>query len=323
MRVIVAGADYAPRPHIVSWLAKAFRRLGCDVVRVSSIHDMYDDHHYVDPCFEAPTVRFDRFVDLRDVIGKTGSVDLCVMVDQSEPWVVVNDGSAPYAYVWREGNPGEDVRAIGAANGAPVFCCMVGKGVYWPENVRFMSFAADRSFLGGRPFEAREFNLIYTGRERGAGTYNRLQRELAPSFLSDYLQGYAKYGEFLKASKSTYVVDSGRYVGSRGIEAMAAGCVVFWDGGAAFELAGLKFDFDCLKIDTVIDRATGEYVPTPDFGDRVRALCGDKDRWEALSRNATETIRKSHTFERRAETILSTLNLKAPKTADEVDAQQG
>lgn len=318
--VIVAGPDYRSRPHMTSWFTRAFQRLGWHVVRVGPSWNPSPDP-YVDPVYAPPHVVLDgSMVGLSEVVRavreKTdAAVDLCLMVDQADPWSVHNDGSVPYAYVWREGNPGEEGRVGAASNGAPVFCCMVGKHAAWPEGTGFMPFAADRMFLEGAwvPWEERELDLVYTGRERGAWTYERLEAECAKrglkAFCSGYLDGYARYAEVLSRAKATYVMD-GRYVGSRGLEAMLSGCVAFWEGGPALEQAGgFTFGENCLRIDPDTCPATNERIPKDAFFDELSALVRDRERWTRLSRAGVTLVRNRHTFESRIERICAVLGV--------------
>lgn len=324
MRIAVAGVDFAPRPHFTSFLARAFTRLGCDVTRVGGTVEMESGPGPVDPDYVWPTIRhggprIGAGAVCRDI---SEPVDLIVCVDQGANWAVNNDGSAKYAYVWREGNPNEESRVASAAAGAPIFCCMVGKGTPWPTNTTYMPFGVDRAiFAGGLSYDDRRWQLVYTGRERGAGTFARLSASLG-AHCCDYVAGYQEYAKLLGAAFTTYVVDSGRYLGSRGLEAMAMGCVVFWDGGEAFDRAGLAFGRDCLQMTRVVDPATQEYVPTGGFEQMVMEVCADQDRWEALSNAARATIMDAHTYEHRAWTIAQAAGVTLPKTIDELEGEE-
>ena len=320
MKVVVAGVDWAPRPHWASFLTRAFIRLGCDAVRVGGSAEMEFGSGGVDSAYVHPVIRHSGpRIGAGAIAHDLGcSIDLLVYVDDGHAWSVMNDGSAPFSCVWREGNPNEDSRIASAAAGAPIFCCMVGKGTSWPVNTTYVPFGVDRAiFSGGRPYAERDFPLIYTGRERGAGTFGRLRAGLQ-AHCCDYVAGYRNYADLLGRAKTTYVVDSGRYLGSRGLEAMAQGCVVFWDGGEAFDRAGLKFGVDCLPMIRNTCPVTQEYVPVGGFEQVVMDVCADEAAWTALSEAARATILREHTYEHRAWTIASAVGVTLPKTIAEV-----
>ena len=323
MNVCVAGIDYAPRPHYVSFLARAFRRLGCTVTVVGGpAGSDSGPNGYVDPAFEVPAARLPSG-------AAAGAYDLTVMVDQGANWAVVNQGTS-YAYVWRESNPNEEGRVHGAARGAPVFRCMLGNGkAPWHDGETYLPFAVDREvFSGGRPWAEREHRLVYTGRERGNGTFDRLRRGLDARCV-DYLDGYAAYAELLGNSRHTYVVDSGRYVGSRGLEAMAQGCVVHWDGGEALERAGIvnnKIWWPAQRLRTDLCRATGEYIPAAGFEQDVLELDGRLeigDAGEDASRKSRAIILEAHTDEHRAWTIARACGVELPRRLNEAGEIEG
>lgn len=314
MRVAVAGIDYGPRPHIVTWLARAYRRFGCEVFVVGGPDGSDVGPGSTDPIYEIPQVRVPHGTGAGAIASAFGvPLDLFVMVDQGSQWAVRNDGSCPYAYVWREGNPNEEGRVAQAAASAPIFCCMVGKGTVWPAQTVFMPFAADSElFCGGKPWRQRSRSIIYTGRERGNGTFGRL-RQFPGADCRDYVAGYQTYADLLADSCVSYAVDSGRYLGSRGIEAMAQGCIVFWDGGEAFDRAALDPGKSCLLFNTSICSATHEYIPAGDFEGRVAELLADTSRCEAMSAAARRLIAANHTYDVRARTIADACGLDLPK----------
>lgn len=310
MKVCVAGIDYAPRPHYVSFLARAFRRLGCEVTVVGGPEGSDGRGGYQDPVFEVPERRLPHGGDP----GK--DFDLVVMVDQGSNWAVTNAGRCPYAYVWRESNPNEEGRVYASARGGKVFRCMLGAGkAPWKEGEVYLPFAVDREvFAGGPPWAERPHRLVYTGRERGNGTWARLRRGLDARCV-DYLDGYAAYAELLGSSRFTYVVDSGRYVGSRGLEAMAQGCVVYFDGGEALERAGIvqgKVWWPYRRIHTELCRQTSEYVPAPGFEQDVLESEGDPRIAEA-SAASRRLIFRAHTYEHRALTIAAACGVALPR----------
>ena len=323
MKIIVAGVDYPPRPHMVSWFARAFRRFGCEVTVVGATKDTQagDGDTFIDWMFEQPAHRFDgQRVTTSTVLATTGDHDAIVMVDQGDDWSLVNDGKIPYAYVWREGNRAEESRVHESVGDSPCFVCMLGKGTKWPARSEFMPFAADQFFLSrGRPYETREHGFIYTGRERGSGTNARLTAEFAKlemtTHIPGYIKGYSAYANQLGAAKTTYVVDSGTYVGSRGLEAMAAGCVVFWDGGEAFDHLGFIPGRDCLMMPA--NKVGDDYEPPKNFPVMAAEIAKAKDRWIAMSQAAKRAIRTAHTYQHRVQRIADVLGLKLPKTVDE------
>ena len=321
MKVIVAGCDFRPRPHMVSWFAKAFRRLGCEVQVVSSEPDRGEiDDGSVDPQWEAPVRRAGPRDGGRPVASSLGDCDLFVMIDCGNDWAVVNDGRFPYVYVWREGNPEEYPHVGGAANGAPVFCCMVEKGTPWPAGTQFMPFAVDRGlFAGGLPFHERPYAFCYTGRERGGvgatypgwqqafGTLNRAVKCVA------YID-FVEYQRILRSSLTTCVADSGRYVASRGLEAMACGQVVFWDApgpDGALARTGLVEGQDYLSCNHRIEG--NEYIPVLDM-ERVAGVVSDHEAWEYISGRAQRSVLGAHTYEHRAWTLAHAAGLALPLT---------
>ena len=323
MKVIVAGCDYRPRPHMVSWFAKAFRRLGCDVAVASSLPDGGEiGTNIVDPEWEAPAYRAHSREggrpSAREAVTALGGADLFLMVDCGNDWAMINDAGIPYAYVWREGNPGEWPRVGQACGGAPVFCCMVGKGTHWPEGTKFLPFAVDRGlFNSGLPYDERKYGFCYTGRERGThGLYNEWRREFGGRGIEVMCTDYVLFDEYqriLQGSKSTCVADSGRYIGSRGIEAMACGQVVFWDdgGGAIGMLAGFEEGVTHMRCQRHIAN-NGDYSPALNYTE-AEAIIKDLDRWTAMSEAARRVIANYHTYEHRAETIATALGLQTPK----------
>ena len=327
MKVAILGCEFFARPHYVSWLARAYQRLGCDVVTVGGNGDQASNG-YIDPVAVLPAVQFGQpRIGLHAVQQATGPVDLAVMVDCGNNFAVMNDGSAPYAYLWREANANEwGSKAGPAANGAPVFACMTGNGKYNgnDSNVHFMPFAVDREvFCHNRPYNEREFAFVYTGRERGNGTWGWVSQTLAglkagTSACTTYIDGYREYAELLSKAKCTYTVDSGRYVGSRGLEAMAMGCASYFDGGAAFNHMGFSFNHDCMQLQIQTDPGSGEYVPTPQALEDIAALVKDRERWESISSNARKSILSAHTYEHRAVTIAQACGITLPKTIEEV-----
>lgn len=322
MKVIVAGCDYKPRPHMVSWFARAFKRLGCEVVVVGADRDVDQGQNTeCDPAFVPPDIRLGNLWGGRPTASQVGGADLVVMVDCGEDWTFVNDGSAPYAYVWREGNPTEYPKVGAAAGGAPVFCCMINKGSMWPAGTRFMPFAVDRRFLDGPPFEDRPVDFCYTGRQR-ADTYTTWRPTMAAlgivHELTDYVFPYDAYEAILRRAKMTATVDSARYVGSRGLEAMAAGQVVFWDGGECLERMGLVAGRDHLVCGSAVS-SDGDMYPVLDLA-VVQALARDRTRWDELSQAATAAIRGAHTYEHRALTIATACGVVLPKTIVDVEA---
>lgn len=322
MKVIVAGVDYAPRPHIVSFLARAFKSLGCEVVRVGHTANTAagDGDTYTDPCFEPPVTKFgDSMVGLSEVVKAVGGADLAVCVDQGDRWAVCNDGTIPFAYVWRECNPGEDSRVLTASAGGPLFTCMTGKGKINPTGSIPFPFAVDREvFLDPpyRPYKDRFDQVMYSGRERGAGTNDRFRRAFNDkASMHGYIQGYDKYAAHLRNAFSTWVMDTARYVGSRGIEAMASGCVIFADAKAdegAWGWLGLEDGEHYIKIDTALCPSTKEYVPLAGFEHQILELTGDKDRWCRISLQGRQAIAERHTYEQRARLVCRTLGLKLP-----------
>ena len=316
---------------MVSFLARAFRRLGCEVfVAGGPTGSDEGSDGYVDPVFVEPVVRAGGpNVGLGGLVAAVGGdISLAVMVDQGSRWAVQNDGSCGkgFAYIWREANLDEDRRVIPAAAGAPIFQCMVGQGKATLETRTFMPFAVDREvFSGGKPWKDREFALVYTGRERGNGTWGWLKSRLEAHghkvMCTAYVDGYKQYSELLANSSVSYFVDP-RYVGSRGIEALAQGCVVFCDGigipGTAHELAGLSQV--CRKLNPVIDKATGEFVPTDEFiQDALQVLDWPEEQASAYSAWCRQFILANHTYESRAITIAKACGLTLPKTIEEIE----
>jgi hypothetical protein len=308
---------------MVSWFARAFRRLGCDVTVVGAMKDTEagDGDTFTDWMFEQPEFRFEgRRVPTSNVLAVTGDHDAIVMVDQGDDWSLVNDGKCPFAYVWREGNPGEEPRVHESIGNAPCFVCMLGKGTQWPALSEFMPFAADQFFLGrGLPYENREHGFIYTGRERGVSTNARLAAEFAKlkmtTHMPGYIKGYSAYANQLGAAKTTFVVDSGTYVGSRGLEAMAAGCAVFWDGGAAFDRLGFIPGIDFLPMP--VNKVGNDYEPPDEFHMMAAEIANDKDRWIAMSQAANLAIRTAHTYQHRVQRIADVLDIKLTRTVEE------
>src|SRR3990167_10039225 len=103
-RVVVAGVDAQFRPHYASWLTKAFRRLGCEVVRVGPAWTTPGDDSFVDPAYEpVDCVVNSGMIGISEVLQTVGGkVDLVVMVDQGGGGFAVHlGGDCPAAYVWR------------------------------------------------------------------------------------------------------------------------------------------------------------------------------------------------------------------------------
>lgn len=329
MRVIVAGDDNCFRPHMVVWLIRAFQRLGCEVIHVASHYRNDGSSSYVDPVYVEPNHRFSSSpTTLSEVLSQVGHVDLCVMVFQCvNYWTIKNDrNDVPFAYIWREGNDWEKNFVFDCLGDGFCFVCMVGKGVEWPQKSEFMSFAADRLFLERGPsFENREYDLIYTGRERGTGCYERLRNMLIPlnmtHFLQGHIDGYESYGGMLRRSKATYAVDSGRYIMSRGLEAMASGCVVFWDegnnpyGGDGFRRLNFIQSQDYLP--TQVEEFGGDFFPSGDFISRLYTICRNRDEWTRISENSRNAILNGHTYEHRASRIAEIFGIQLPKKVEE------
>ena len=330
MRVVILGSDFRARFHLITWLARAYTRLGCEtfVVSPGGGCDVSPDG-YTDPLFVNPTHYYGDCnggrMALGQAISQIGSVDLAVMVDQGANWGIINDGSVPFAYWWRETNPNfEAERILQCAGSAPIHYCMLGEGKY-PANaqMQYLPFAVDRDVFNYRlPFEERPIGFVYTGRERGNNTLGWMSQVMnsfgVTSHCQGYVNGYSEYGNLLAQSRVTYTVDSGRYVGSRGLEASCTGVVCFYDGGEAFNRMGFEFGRDCLKLETQIDVSTGELVPMPLCVEEMAKIANNRDHWEWISQNARKAIMRAHTYEHRAVTIANSVGVKLPKTIEEV-----
>ena len=317
-RVVVAGVDAKFRPHYCGWLTKAFRRLGCEVVRVGPAWTTPGDDSFVGPAYEpVDCVVNSGMIGISEVLQTVGGkVDLVVMVDQGDGGFAVHlGGDCPAAYVWRECNPGEASRAVTAAADKPLFGCMTGPSK--ASGTIPLPFAVDSElFLQCRlkSFDERSHTVMYSGRERGNGTFARFHR-MGDADTPGYVSGYQAYRDRLLLAKHTVCMDSATYVGSRALEAMACGVVTFWDHKEG-AVGWMNFDWgtDCLNITRTKCPATQEWLPGPDLEAQIVDLMQDKPRWTAISKAGRAAIFRAQTYEHRAQTIAKTCGVTLPRS---------
>ena len=178
----------------------------------------------------------------------------------------------------------------------------------------------DRRFLGGPSYEERPTDFCYTGRQRGSTytTWRPTMDALGLSYeLVDYIFPYEGYEAILRRSKTTATVDSARYLGSRGLEAMATGQVTFWDDGECLRRAGLVAGRDYLVCGSAA-ASDGDMYPVLDLA-VLQALTRDRTRWSEMSEAAAKAIREGHTYEHRALTIAAACGVTLPKAIEEVE----
>jgi len=137
---------------------------------------------------------------------------------------------------------------------------------------------------------------------------------------SEIVKHSIEYKRILRSSLTTCAADSGRYVASRGLEAMACGQVVFWDdpgAGGALALTDLVEGRDSLSCNRRVEG--NEYIPVLDMG-VVDRVVRSRDLWTHISMRARAAVLGAHTYEHRAWTIATAVGLTLPRAAVEVRA---